>query len=573
MSPNDASMHIQQRLHSALWAAWADALGFISELTDEAGLRRRLAGETLQHPVEWKRRIGGKFGVTVPLPAGTYSDDTQLRLAVGRAIRPSGFDPEVFSKIELPVWTSYSLGGGKASKAAASHIAGTGVPWFGNFYKGWTDAGGNGAAMRVQPHIWAAQEPSRVGSHLLDVLIDAVITHGHPRALVGALFHAMTLGFMLDRGRTPHPVEWVSIADEMHQFPSIIRQHAELSLWCSAWERSAEKTLDAAWEATVLEVIEMFNAAEEFAHSGNTALQEEDFESLRTAYELLIEKLELRSPATRGSGTNTVVAALALAVAGSSHPISILQIAAQAVGTDTDTIATMAAALVGSVTNDEPPSNVADYKYIATEAVRLAAISAGNREHMENFTYPDLLHWEAPRTQAGAVGLVEGKPALAGLGLSDSLTLAGTAQSFSWSWTTLNFGQTVLAKHRTVLDELPATQCPAPLQRGTVHKESNPAQSEPTHSMVQQEIELMPVTTPPEHREPAGPNRRRPSGGQDLDVDAMMEWLRAQGRTDQAIGYAVRRIAELGTTEQMIAFTATIQAEIRLHAGQTHRTF
>ncbi|WP_158943597.1 ADP-ribosylglycohydrolase family protein [Streptomyces sp. NRRL S-378] len=567
-------MHIQQRLRSALWAAWADALGFISELTDEAGLRRRLAGGTLEHPVEWQRRIGGKFGVTVPLPAGTYSDDTQLRLAVGRAIRPSGFDPEVFSKIELPVWTSYALGGGRASKAAASHIAGASVPWFGNFYKGWTDAGGNGAAMRVQPHVWAAQDPSRVGSHLLDVLIDAVITHGHPRALVGALFHAMTLGFTLDRGRTPNPAEWATIVDEMHQFPTMIRQHTELSLWCSAWERSAEKTLDAAWESTILEVTDMFNAAEEFTYSGDAALQKEDFESLRTAYELLIEKLNLRSPATRGSGTNTVVAALALAVAGSSRPIPTLQIAAQAVGTDTDTIATMAAALAGSVTADEPPSNVADYEYIATEAVRLAAISAGNRERVENFTYPDLLHWEAPRTQAGAVGLVEGKPALAGLGLCDGLTLAGTSQSFSWSWTTLNFGQTVLAKHRTVLDELPATQCPAPPPRGTVHKESGPARSEPTHSMVQQEIELlMPVTTPQEQRTPSGPNRRRPSGGQALDVDAMLEWLRAQGHTDQAIGYAVRRIAELGTTEQMIAFTATIQAEIRLHAGQKHRTF
>ncbi|MEU9773822.1 ADP-ribosylglycohydrolase family protein [Streptomyces sp. NPDC047968] len=575
MNSNDENLHTQQRVNSALWAAWADALGFISELTDETGLHRRLGGVELEHPIEWQRRIGGKFGVSVTLPAGTYSDDTQLRLSVGRAIRASGFDPEAFSKIELPVWPSYALGGGRATKAAASHIAGASVPWFGNFFKGWSDAGGNGAAMRTQPHVWAAQEPGRVGSHLLDVLIDAAITHGHPRALVGALFHSMSLGFALDRGRIPSPADWGNIADELHQFPTLIRHHPELSLWCSTWERSTEMKLDDAWESIINEMMEMLAVAKEFTPLGEAALEREDFTSLSEAFNTLAAGLNLRDPDTRGSGTATVVAASALAAAGASKPLPMLQIAARAVGTDTDTIATMAAALMGSVANCEPPTDVVDRQYIASEAVRLAKISKGH-EQVENFAYPDLLHWEAPRTQAATLGLAEGKPALAGLGLCKDMKLAGAARSFSWSWAKLDFGQTILAKHRAELDELPVTQYPAPQVRGTgkTKARSHSDTSQFKRRTTQQEIEpAMPVTTSQEHRPSADPNRRHTPGAQDLDVDAMLEWLRTQGHTDQAIGYAVRRIAELGTMEQMIAFTATIQAEIRILAARNRRTF
>ena len=73
---------------SALWAAYGDALGWISELTDEAGLKRRTAGAPLCRPIKWTRRIGGRSGVTTSLPQGCYSDDSQLRLATSRAIRP-----------------------------------------------------------------------------------------------------------------------------------------------------------------------------------------------------------------------------------------------------------------------------------------------------------------------------------------------------------------------------------------------------------------------------------------------------------------------------------------------------
>src|SRR6185437_7951231 len=116
--PADAA-RLSRTVGSMLWAAWADALGFISELTDDAGLRRRLQGKPLTEPVQWTRRIGGKFGVEMTLPSGCYSDDTQLRLATARAVHGAGFDVEAFARIELAIWPAYALGGGRATKAAA----------------------------------------------------------------------------------------------------------------------------------------------------------------------------------------------------------------------------------------------------------------------------------------------------------------------------------------------------------------------------------------------------------------------------------------------------------------------
>src|ERR1700722_2618082 len=108
-------------INSATWAAYGDALGFITELADEERVRHRTNGVAVNAPVEWNRKIGGQFGLSLKLPAGTYSDDTQLRLATSRSIRGDGtFDVEAFSKVELPIWLSYSLGAGLGTKAAAA---------------------------------------------------------------------------------------------------------------------------------------------------------------------------------------------------------------------------------------------------------------------------------------------------------------------------------------------------------------------------------------------------------------------------------------------------------------------
>jgi ADP-ribosylglycohydrolase len=174
---------------SALWAAYGDALGFMSELTDQSGLLHRTGQDSVRTTVSWKRKIGGRFGPFVDMPAGAYSDDTQLRLAVARSIRGDGkFDVETFANIELPVWLSYALGAGRGTRAAASSLIRDNVNWVTNFYEsdeqGYVSSGGNGAAMRIQPHVWSASNRRRPETYLQDVIRDTIVTHGHPRAIL-----------------------------------------------------------------------------------------------------------------------------------------------------------------------------------------------------------------------------------------------------------------------------------------------------------------------------------------------------------------------------------------------------
>jgi hypothetical protein len=43
----------------------------------------------------------------------------------------------------------------------------------------------------------------------------------------------------------------------------------------------------------------------------------------------------------------------------------------------------------------------------------------------------------------------------------------------------------------------------------------------------------------------------------------MLEWVKKRNFSDEQIGYAVRRVAELGSVEQFVAFIATLRTEIR----------
>jgi len=566
----------RRTVSSALWAAWGDALGFITELTDEAGMRRRLGGQPLREPVPWTRRVGGKFGVDVILPAGCYSDDTQLRLATGRAVHNQGLDVEAFAQNETPVWPAYALGGGRASKAAAVSLAKPGTPWFGNTFDGWLDAGGNGVAMRIQPHVWAASRPGSVGPHLLDVLINGVTTHAHPRALVGAVLHAVGLGVSLETGRVPPPERWPELLDMTLQSVKLIDEHPQLSsIWKPTWESAAGVSLDEAWQHTVDECRELFDKAA----STVKELQRDDGECLSTArlsaYDSLLANLELRDPSRRGSGTSTVVAAMTLAAGLSHEPATAALIAAHAIGSDTDTIATMAAGIVGACGGAEDPVLVLDSSYLSAEARRLAAIASGTPAN--SFSYPDLLDWTPPRTQLDVVGLDEDRPVLAGLGWLRPVegSQPMTRRDTTWQWMQSDFGASFLVKRRESLRPLPGGNQPQRRKRTT--DTSNASRSGVDVSMRTMrlsfpEIDDMDTETINHHRVQRGEHsgdgstdtssnhgHRHPRS----DVDSMLTWAVKHGLSDQDIGYAVRRLAEVGTIEQLIALVTALRAEIR----------
>ncbi|MCQ3813580.1 MAG: ADP-ribosylglycohydrolase family protein [Acidimicrobiia bacterium] len=515
---------------SMLWGAYGDALGFISELVDEKGLRRRTKGAALDRLMPWSRRVGGRGGVTVQLPVGCWSDDTQLRTAVSRSITNHGFDVDTFARVELPVWPSYALGGGRASKAAAKNLATHSTLWYANKFEGWHDAGGNGAAMRIQPHVWAS--PDLEEAYLPDVISDSICTHSHPRAIVGACFHAATLAHCLRTGSPPTLDECSQIARKLDGTLSLFKSHQNLSSdWISIWEQSTNKTLLDQWKTTVSELCKAIDQTSTTINCG---------EDLADVYQALCKKLDLYAEHQKGSGILTPVAAAALATVA-PEPHEGMVVAANELGTDTDTIATMAGALLGAChPGKHPLEELLDDSYLLNEADRLTAISQGIET--DNHQYPDVLEWVAPQTQADALVTDNGQLAVEGLGPVKELDeemLWSPRKDFAWQWVQTDFGQTLIIKRR-----------PEVRSRKTGNT-----------------LEPPPATAAPSDRTPEtnGQTSRQKNLPLDrgLNIDRAVKHVLEHIDDNSTLGYTVRRTARDGTIQDLIALVASIRDELR----------
>lgn len=143
-------------------SAIGDAMGWITEFEkSQQSLKDKFGTERIENFYTWKKTVGGRFyGFIDTIKAGSYSDDTQLLLAVARSIKKDGhLDHNYFAKIELANWLDYARGGGRTVKTAANKISRKSTNWFNNFYNfkvngenyDYKESGANGAAMRVLP--------------------------------------------------------------------------------------------------------------------------------------------------------------------------------------------------------------------------------------------------------------------------------------------------------------------------------------------------------------------------------------------------------------------------------------
>jgi ADP-ribosylglycohydrolase len=421
-----------------------------------SGVRHRTGKEYVSQPVNWQRLIGGRGGVKVDLPAGTYSDDTQLRLCVSRSIRGNGsFDVETFAKIEVTVWQGYCLGAGIGSKAAASNLSKRGVNWFSNFFvtdrQKYTTAGGNGAAMRIQPHVWSAI--SSRDEMIRQVFRDSIVTHGHPHGFGGALFHALCLWDTLVNREIPSFELARGYIAFLDRLPALIENDGELSqFWLPSWEKAAKSSFADALRQFQDEAVEDLQAVEDVLRHGS-----------KEAYAALLERLGCLSDRFRGSGFKTALAAFALSRIYVPESIEdALAASANQLDSDTDTIATMAGALLGALSERTPDWIVQDKTYLESEARRLSGIGLGADK--ESFSYPDVSGWEPPSNQSDAVVRYNGGLGLIGLGALRSLSAEYKSRNAIWQWFELPFGQTVLTKRRSEIsnvvnaDQMPGIQ-------------------------------------------------------------------------------------------------------------------
>ncbi len=450
--------------NSMLWSAYGDALGFITELADVRVLKIRTGGiDHIERLIPWTRRLGGRYGVAYNLPMGCYSDDTQLRLAVCRSVQDDGtFDPDTFSKVELPIFLSYCLGTGLGTRAAAESLVRQSVQWNTNFFKTgrsiYVNGGGNGAAMRIQPLVWACAESTSDKTLLLNVIRNTIITHGHFNAIVGACFHALELRRWMATGAPPDVATLDHTLDCIEGIPDIIRKDDELSLmWLPAWENASGKDANAA-------LSDVMSTMREDVKKAKLALSTRRNEQEK-CYTSLLTDLGARERSRAGCACKTSLLASVLGRLYVDAPSAGLVVAANELGSDTDTIATMAGALLGVVHSSEPPEDVLDKAYMLVEAGRLHQIR--QKEPVPSHAYPDMATWRPPRAALDAT-LLDGESLyLKGMGalvpVNDPIEQKSRTPVM-WHLCTLPWGQSVIVRHRQTPSALTPEDKPVPLR-------------------------------------------------------------------------------------------------------------
>jgi ADP-ribosylglycohydrolase len=364
---------LHERIAGALLGgAIADALGWPTEFAKKPE-DLRLVG--LTYPVTdfhaWHKRSGGRFFARIDnVQPGDYSDDTQLALALARSIQRDGtVDNERFARGELRYWVDYARGGGATVMAAARSAARTSTDWRRNFFKfkrgnhdlDYRGAGANGAAMRMAPIALAnVNDPDRT---FLEAWKNAIVTHGHPRAILGAVVFAESLR-RVTHGHTQSHSEFVEDLRRWVRAARIPLDDPDVQHWLTGWDANGQR-FETLWPEFVDEMDGMLALA---------------FESREQPIIETYRRLGCLSPATKGSGTASVAAAVALFVRRSDDFERLTIEGANLLGSDTDTITAMAASLAGAwlgyvAIPERWASLMADYTYLNQVAEYLTLVS------------------------------------------------------------------------------------------------------------------------------------------------------------------------------------------------------
>ena len=359
-------------------AAIGDALGWMTEFEkSKDALLKKFGSDYINTFHDWEKNVGGRFhGYVDKLKAGSYSDDTQLLLSVARSIKSDGFvDQHYFAKKELPEWLLYSRGAGRTIKNAARKIERKSAKWNKNFFTfkagkttiDYRESGANGAAMRILPIALANfGEPDKIKEEIFG---NSIITHGHPRAILGAMLY----GYSIDTILRFNPENFNSTSfltelgkDMRQKFSIDFLSSQKFSSWESEWNKG-----------TIKPFRDLFNE-----------IIEETQEYLRVTYKLLMNntsdfdaltKLGCYKNETKGSGTSTVIAGIFLTCKYSNEPLKGIEQAVNSIGTDTDSIAAFTGGLLGALHGQSIiPSkwkSVQDFDYLDAMSIRLLEIS------------------------------------------------------------------------------------------------------------------------------------------------------------------------------------------------------
>ena len=366
---------------AVLCSAVGDALGWPTEFFRPNGKRKPSFSLPVQDFVAWQKVIGGRWwGYEDSIAPGQYSDDTQLALAVARCITETGeFEPEHFAYEELPLWLQYERGGGKSVKTAARKLIGKHANWQKNFYKqgdvSYKDAGANGAAMRNLPiALVHVHDKSQL---IKDSFYNSIITHGHPRAIIGAILFALAVHCSITTSEAPTPTSLIEcILDGLRQVKKVIKDDEYLMRWVNHWNEDRKKT-DLSFGELLQQTLQETGAC---LRSIPDYLPKE----VMTYY----THVGALNPATKGSGVGTVCVAIYLFLKYLERPKEALATAVNTFGSDTDTISVFLGGLLGAyhglkAAPDYLINHIQDRDYLLKTARRLYSIATGTGKTQE----------------------------------------------------------------------------------------------------------------------------------------------------------------------------------------------
>lgn len=344
---------IDKAIGAMLGAACGDALGWPNERVGRSSNIKQ-SQVSLQEFRQWKRRTGGRFYPHEEIiEAGEYSDDTQLILCLSRCLQSGQQWWQRWTTLELPFWNLYERGGGGATKRAAYAWTDGNAPWSSGRnqkdIKRYFEAGGNGVAMRVLPHTLYHVNIESFKPVARNVMLDGIATHGHPRALVGALAYCFALWKSL---RRESRLEYGEIADDLLTNLKEWATLPDISEQYSDWLLAADHFLSGyhkVWDVTVKEMETALSVCKTDLEKGALTI---DDEALRS--------LQCFDRKVSGAGTVAAAAAVYLASRYAPDPIHGISKAAFAIGSDTDTIASMTGGLLGTVSGSTWLSSIKD---------------------------------------------------------------------------------------------------------------------------------------------------------------------------------------------------------------------
>lgn len=366
---NTIRLKTSKGVGAMLGAAFGDALGWPNERIAKSNASKQTQGR-LHDFKRWTRRSGGRFFPHEEIiEAGEYSDDTQLILCLSRSLQKGETWWEHFTQVELPFWSVYERGGGGATKRAVKSWLDGVMPWSSNRkpqdVKRYYDAGGNGVAMRVLPHVLLLGE-KEFPKIATNIFLDGIATHGHPRALLGALAYGFALWAVF---RKDSKLAYGELVEELIK---------NVDLWSALpatpsippeWRSQAEKSLQnymKLWESAKAEVMEYLEVCRAELSKGALSLDDD-----------VLKKLQCFNSKISGAGTVAAIASVYLASRHAADPINGVVKAAFAIGSDTDTIASMTGGLLGCINGSDWLSpvkqGIQDAAYIEKNAFRLAS--------------------------------------------------------------------------------------------------------------------------------------------------------------------------------------------------------